>query len=200
MDGTEPARVKASTAKSSATPSVMVTVTAVMVAFVFVVTYFLSVPIPNLGGQAVFDAGDIAVFISALTFGPVVGTLAGGIGSGLSDAAFGSYYAPFTLVVKGLEGFLAGYVSFKVGVKYRDVIGWALGAVAMVGGYFLANWFLIGLLYGGNSSAAQAAGFIVAVGEAPFDAIQVLAGALIGIPLSRRLHATLPAGLFPKKR
>src|SRR2546427_11509393 len=57
-------------------PTVTVTITAVMVAFVFVVTYFLSAPIPNLVGQAVFDAGDIDVFIFSLIFGPIVGGIA----------------------------------------------------------------------------------------------------------------------------
>ena len=176
-----------------------ITITAVMVAFVLVVTYLLSTPIPNLGGQAVFDAGDIAIFISSLSFGPVVGGIAGGLGSGLSDAAYGSYYAPFTLVVKGLEGLLSGYLAVRLRSRSRQFIGWAVGAVAMVLGYFLTNWFLLGLIYGANSQAAQAAGLTFAIGEAPFDTIQVLAGGLIGIPVARRLRATLPARFFPRE-
>ncbi|HZD12462.1 MAG TPA: ECF transporter S component [Candidatus Binatus sp.] len=191
--------VEVSKSTNGAPVTVIVTITAVMTAFVFVVTYFLSVPIPNLGGQAVFDAGDTAIFISSLTFGPIVGAIAGGVGSGLSDAAYGSSYAPFTLVVKGLEGLLAGYVASRVRLTNRDVIGWALGATAMVVGYFLTNWFLIGLVYGANSSAAQAVGLTFAIGEAPFDTIQVVAGGLIGLPVSRRLRKTLPARFFPRQ-
>ncbi len=179
--------------------TVTITITAAMTAFVFVVTYLLSIPIPSLGGQAVFDAGDIAVFISSLTFGPVVGIFAGGIGSGLSDATYGSFYAPFTLVVKGLEGLLSGYVAFRFRTRHRDILGWALGSVVMVGGYFLTNSVGVALLYGANSSAAQTAGLTVAIGEAPFDTIQVIAGGLLGLPISRLLRSTLPK-VFPAPR
>jgi len=179
-------------------PTVTVTITAVMVAFVFVVTYFLSAPIPNLGGQAVFDAGDIAVFISSLTFGPIIGGISGGVGSALSDAAYGSYYAPFTLVVKGLEGFMAGYVASKW-VKRGELFGWVLGSIAMVLGYFLTNWVFIGLVFGASSDAAKAAGLTFALGELPFDIIQVVAGGIIGIPVARKLRAAVPVGLLPHR-
>ena len=179
-------------------PTITVTVTAVMVAFVFVVTYFLSVPIPGLGGQAVFDAGDIAIFISSLTFGPIVGGISGGVGSALSDAAYGSYYAPFTLVVKGLEGFLAGYFASRW-VKRGELFGWFFGSLAMVLGYFLTNWVFIGLVFGASSDAAKAAGLTYAFGELPFDVIQVVAGGIIGIPIARKLRAAVPVGLLPHR-
>jgi uncharacterized membrane protein len=169
-----------------------------MAAFVFIVTFFLSAPIPGFGGQAVFDAGDIAIFISSFTFGPIVGAMSGGLGSALSDAAYASYYAPFTLIVKGLEGLLAGYVVSR-GIRRGELLGWFLGSVAMVLGYFLTNLFLIGLVYGASSDAAKAAGLTVAFGELPFDVVQVVAGGIIGIPVARKLRAALPVGLLPHR-
>lgn len=195
MSGTE---TKTDSVPAKKSPTVTVTITAVMTALVFVVTYFLSTPIPNLGGQAVFDAGDIAIFISSLTFGPIVGGISGGVGSALSDATYGSYYAPFTLVVKGLEGFLAGYIVSRP-MKRGELLGWISGSLAMVLGYFSTNWFLIGLVFGASSDAAKAAGLTFALGELPFDVIQVVAGGIIGIPVARKLRAMVPVALLPRR-
>src|SRR5215831_869843 len=85
---------------------------AVSTALVFVVTRLAAVPISAFNGQE-FDLGDIMIFIFAWTFGPLIGGFAGGVGSFLSDASLPSPFAPFTLVVKGCEGFLAGYIAKK---------------------------------------------------------------------------------------
>ena len=47
--------------------------------------------------------------------GPVVGAFAGGVGSMIADIALGyTHYAPATLVIKGVEGFIVGYLSRKI--------------------------------------------------------------------------------------
>src|SRR5438094_3986127 len=89
-------------------PVLTISITAMFTALVFVVTQFAWVPISVVPGQR-FDAGDIIIFIGAWTFGPLVGGFAGGVGSSLSDALVGGApYWPFTLVIKGLEGTIAG--------------------------------------------------------------------------------------------
>src|SRR5438477_5335416 len=92
------------------TPVVTITVTAVFTALVFLSTYLFQIPIPATQGY--FNLGDIMIFITSLTFGPTVGGFAGGIGSFLSDAlgGFGTF-APFTLIIKGVEGYVAGLIS-----------------------------------------------------------------------------------------
>src|SRR5260370_27620377 len=94
------------------TPVVTITVTAVFTALVFLSTYLFQIPIPATQGY--FNLGDIMIFISALTFGPIVGGFAGGVGSFLSDAlgGFGTF-APFTLIIKGLEWIIAGLISMR---------------------------------------------------------------------------------------
>src|SRR5712692_9584542 len=93
-------------------PVVTTTLTALTSVLVLIITYFASVTLTPQG--QVFDAGDIMIFISALTFGPIVGGFAGGVGSGLSDAFHGyTAFAPFTLVIKGSEGFVAGYLAHR---------------------------------------------------------------------------------------
>lgn len=177
-----------------------ITITAVMIAFVFVVTYFLSFPLSFASGQY-FDAGDIAVFIVALTFGPAIGGISGGVGSALSDVAIpgSGYFAPFTLIIKGLEGFLAGYLATRR-FRYRDLLGWSAGSILMVFGYFLTNFYLVGLIFGAGFAQQQGLGLTAALSEFPFDVVQVVAGGVVGIPVARRLKARLPKQFLPGVR
>src|SRR6266581_5047781 len=109
--------------KRSDTMSTMVFL-AVSTALVFVVTRLAAIPISAFNGQE-FDLGDVMIFTFAWTFGPGVGAFAGGIGSALSDASLPSPFAPFTLVIKGAEGLLAGYVARSVpsSAKSQTVFG-----------------------------------------------------------------------------
>jgi uncharacterized membrane protein len=87
--------------------------TAVFTAFVAAATSVFSVTIPATNGY--FNVGEIMVYTSALLMGPYVGAFAGGVGSMISDLSLGyPYYAPGTLVIKGLEGFIVGYLGTRV--------------------------------------------------------------------------------------
>ena len=58
---------------------------AIFAALVFVVTTQIPpIPIPATSGY--FNIGETTIYIAALIFGPLVGALAGGLGSALSDA------------------------------------------------------------------------------------------------------------------
>ena len=162
-----------------------VALSVVLASAVTVSTMIIRVPIPATSGYLNF--GDIMIFVSALLFGEFVGGFAGGVGSAMADI-LGGYpgYAPFTLVIKGLEGVLAGYISNGKSVV-RDVVGWAAGAAAMVLGYFLVETYIMGL------------GLGVALIEIPSNLLQVGAGALIGIPAARTLRKRIPLPNLAKK-
>jgi len=148
-----------------------------MAALVTVATFMVQIPIPATNGYLNF--GDILIFVSALLFGPVVGGLAGSIGSGLSDV-IGGYgaFAPFTFVIKGAEGTIAGLISNRVSVR-RDVLAAVFAGSEMVIGYFLAEFFPLSLGWG-------------ALGEVPFNILQIAVGAGIGIPVTLVLRKRLP--------
>ena len=75
-----------------------------------VLTIIISIPIPAT--QGFINIGDAGVMICGLLFGPVIGGLSGGIGSSLADILLGyTIYAPGTLIIKGLEGFLVGIIA-----------------------------------------------------------------------------------------
>jgi uncharacterized membrane protein len=85
---------------------------AIFTAFVAAATSVFSVTIPATNGY--FNVGEIMVYTSALLMGPYVGAFAGGVGSMISDLSLGyPYYAPGTLVIKALEGFIVGYLSTR---------------------------------------------------------------------------------------
>ena len=153
-------------------------ITAVLAATTTVATMLVQIPIPPTRGY--LNLGDIMVFTSALLFGRFVGGLAGGIGSAMADIITGyGYFAPYTLIIKGLEGFLAGAIRDGKSTR-RDVLGWFVGAVAMVAGYFLVESYVLGF------------GVPAALIEVPSNSVQVLSGAIIAIPLARGLRNRIP--------
>ena len=77
------------------------------IALVTTVTYF-GFPMPF----GYINLGDAIIFSIALVFGPVAGFISGAVGSALADIILGyAIWAPFTFVIKGLEGYLVGLAS-----------------------------------------------------------------------------------------
>lgn len=138
-----------------------------MIAIICVATYLFQIPIPATEGY--FNIGDAMVFTSALIFGPIIGGFSGGVGSALSDmlGGFGGY-APITLIIKGIEGTLAGLISNGKDSK-RDILAVIVGGTEMIAGYFLVETFILG--YAG-------------LAEVPFNFLQILVGGIVSVPLS----------------
>ena len=73
---------------------------AVMGALTTVATSVFVIPFPLTKGY--FNLGDAVVVTTALLFGPVVGGIAGGVGSGLADLVGGwMQYIIGTTIIKG---------------------------------------------------------------------------------------------------
>ena len=83
-----------------------------MIALVFVATFVIKIPIPFTQGY--IHAGDAMIFLASILFGPLIGGLAGGIGSAMADL-FGGYaiWALPTLIIKFLMGYLVGFFGHK---------------------------------------------------------------------------------------
>ncbi len=147
---------------------------AIMSALVAVGTLIVRIPNP-MGGY--FNVGDVMIFVSALTFSPLIGSVAGGLGSAIADIIGFPLFAIPTLVIKGLEGLLASLITNKKNV-YRDILAVVAAGTEMVIGYFLVEVYLWGL--GG------------ALGEIPANIAQIAIGGLIGIPIALVLRRRLP--------
>jgi len=152
----------------------------VMTALTAVGTLFIRIPNP-MGGY--FNFGDVMVFVSALTFGPIVGGFAGGIGSAIADIIGFPLFAIPTLIIKGLEGLLAGILTNKRQI-YRDVLAVIVAGVEMVLGYFVIEWLILPIGLGG------------ALAEIPANVAQIVIGGIIGIPIAYLLRRRLPENLI----
>ena len=160
---------------------VTLSISAVFSALVAISTSIFQIPIPATGGY--INVGDAMIFTTALLFGPLIGGAAGGIGSAIGDLILGyASFAPYTFVVKGLEGLIAGYVSDGETLT-RDILAWVVSSSVMVSGYFLMEAYVMGI------------GPVSAFVEVPGNIFQVVFGGVIGLPLSRFLRKNLPSSL-----
>ena len=89
------------------------TLFALLIALTTVATMVVQIPTPPTQGY--INVGDSMIYVSALLFGPLAGLLAGGIGSALADWLTGyGQFAPYTLVIKGLEGLVVGLIAWAL--------------------------------------------------------------------------------------
>jgi len=97
-------------------------IVAVFSALAFVATRFIQIPILQTGGYLNF--GEAIIYISAILFGSTVGGLVGAIGPALADITSPyAAFAPFTLIIKGIEGFIVGKISSKDDNKLKRILG-----------------------------------------------------------------------------
>jgi uncharacterized membrane protein len=153
---------------------VQLSLMAVMSALVAVGTWIVQIP-NTMGGY--FNVGDVMIFVAALTFGPLIGGVAGGVGSAIADMIGFPLFALPTLVIKGFEGLISGLLSNQKMV-YRDVLAVIFAGCEMVTGYFLVEVYLWGL--GG------------ALAEVFPNIVQVGIGGIVGVPIALVLRRRLP--------
>lgn len=112
------------------------------IALTFLLTWFFKMP--YFVKEGYLNLGDVGVLLSGMLFGPIGGMISGAVGSSLADLFSGfALYAPFTLVIKGIEGYLIGLLIKKE--KDNFVFIYCLIAtIFMVFGYFVSEWFLYG--------------------------------------------------------
>lgn len=151
-----------------------IAITSIFAALTCVLTMLISIPVPATGGY--INIGDVGVMLTALIFGPVIGSLGGGIGSALADIFLGyPIWAPATFIVKGLEGLIVGLIANPRKVRtyfnFYDIIAVIIGGLTMVFGYFIVEAFVFNF------------GIAPALVELPGNLFQSIIGAIISISL-----------------
>lgn len=97
-----------------------VSICSVFTAVIAVSTMFLSVNIPATRGY--FNIGESAIYLAAILFGRSIGGVSSGLGSMIADITLGYWlYAPATFIVKGLEGYIVGFLTEKERIKHVDL-------------------------------------------------------------------------------
>ena len=144
---------------------------ALMAAMACVATMVIKIPTPMKG---YLNLGDCIVLLSGWILAPGYGFLAAGLGSALADV-FSGYviYAPATFAIKGLMALVA-FATFRlwskrIGKLPSRLLGGVLAEIVMVMGYFVFEGFMYG--------------FIPSAVNIPTNAVQGVAGLLLGIVL-----------------
>ncbi len=157
-----------------------IVLTGVMIALVAVFTMAITIPFPLTQGY--FNFSDVGIFLAAFAFGPWVGLVAGGVGTALADTALGYLmYAPVSLITRGLQGYIAGAVARRDTGVPSMIVGWALGSIVMVTGYFVSQAFIL------RMGVAAAAAELVTL-----NVPQVVIGGIVAVPLVVALRKGYP--------
>ena len=149
---------------------------ALFIALVALATMVINVPM--IATQGFINVGDVVIFLSAVLMGPRVGIVAGGLGSVLADLLLGyAHWAPWTLVIKAIEGLIAALLGHSIyrreqRVNGRVIGGLILAALWMVLGYYVAGGIMVG--------------FKTALASVPGNLLQGLGSVVLALPL---LHA-----------
>jgi len=164
--------------------SIKLAAAALFASLVFIVTYAIPpISIPATSGY--FNVGETVIYISAIIFGSLVGALSGGIGAALADALLAPQFAVGTLIIKGVEGAIVGFLPYRLHsiIPNRSVaatLAIVAGGLEMVLGYFLYEQLVLGYP------------LTVALVEVPFNLIQMTVGLAIAIPVVHAVRQVVP--------
>lgn len=161
-----------------------IVINGLLVAIVFVATYFIQLRLPISVNGGLIHMGNVALFAIAIVFGPRKGAVAGAFGMGLFDVLSGWLsWAPFTFIIRGVMGYIIGYFAFKgkeksKGVLY-SVIGILVSSVWMIVGYYITEVILYGNLFAPVTSI-------------PGNITQLVIGLIAAVPVSIALEKVNP--------
>ncbi|MFZ2848225.1 MAG: ECF transporter S component [Trichococcus flocculiformis] len=150
---------------------------ALFIAFTVVMTLLFRISIPF----GYVNLGDMVLLLAGLSFGSSAGFIVGSLGSMLADLFAGyAFYAPITFVVKGLEGFFAGWLFQKMDHK-KPLVATVIAGVWMAIGYAIGDTILFS--------------FGAAIASFPLNIAQGLVGAFLYTLLYRWLNPYITKNL-----
>lgn len=154
---------------------------ALFIALTLVATMFVNIRLPMVGNGGLVHLGNVPLFIAALVYGKKTGAIAGAFGMGFFDIISGwAAWAPFTFIIVGTMGFLAGLISEKMPGN-RLVVNTLAISVALiikVVGYYFAEVILY-------------SNWVLPFGSIPGNILQVAIAGIIVIPLADRFKRAM---------
>jgi uncharacterized membrane protein len=152
-------------------------INALFIALTVVATMFINIKLPIMGNGGLIHLGNVPLFIAAFVFGRKTGAIAGAFGMGLFDLISGwAVWAPFTFIIVGLMGYLAGLMAEKMPGK--KVVVYSLAVIVAMLIKIVGYYFAEVVLYGN---------WIQPFGSIPGNIMQVVLAGLIVIPLAGRI-------------
>ena len=153
-----------------------IVLSALMAALTCVATMIIKIPSPMKG---YLNLGDCVVLTAGWMLPPCWGFLAAGLGSALADLFLGyPVYVPATFLIKGSMAVVAFYGFHLLRKKFPAlpcrIMSGTAAEILMILGYFMFGGFLYG--------------FAGAATNIPGNAVQGIAGLIIGIVLIKVLE------------
>ncbi|MED3912767.1 ECF transporter S component [Peribacillus simplex] len=150
-------------------------ITAMLIALVFLSTFFLNIKLPIAANGGLVHLGTAMLFIASILFGPKKAALAGAIGMGLFDIVGGwTLWAPITIVARGLQGYIVGKIAWSKGRNGTsiafNVIATIVSIPFMIAVYYIGE----GILYGN---------WLAPLASIPGDLVQNILGIIVAVPV-----------------
>ena len=145
-----------------------------LIALTCLLTIFIQIQLPISINGGLIHLGNVPFVIAAVAFGKRKGAIAGACGMALSDV-LSPYiiYAPFTFVIRGVMGYVIGWIAEKKQGKsiVLNFLAVIVGGIIMIVGYYFAE----ALLY---------SNFYTPIASIPGNLIQILTAVILGLPLA----------------
>ena len=155
---------------------------ALLVSLVFISTRFLNIRLPISINGGLIHLGNTMLFMSAIVFGRRKGAIAGAFGMAIFDVLSGwAAWAPFTFLIRGIMGYIVGSFANAKDREGNSLI-WNITGITIAGVLMLIGYYITEVILYGN--------FISPVTSIPGNVIQLVVGALVGIPASAALKRT----------
>ena len=153
--------------------------TALLTTLVFVATAFINIRLPILSSGGLVHLGNVILFAAAILFGKKKGAIAGAVGMAIFDLSSGwALWAPFTLVVRGIMGYIVGTIAYsnnKNGDNFLiNILAVFVSGIWMIIGYYITEVILYGNL-------------LAPVASIPGNITQLAVGLVLGLPLAKIL-------------
>ena len=155
--------------------------TALLTTLVFVATAFINIRLPILSSGGLVHLGNVILFAAAILFGKKKGAIAGAVGMAIFDLSSGwALWAPFTLVVRGIMGYIVGTIAYsnnKNGDNFLiNILAVFVSGIWMIIGYYITEVILYGNL-------------LAPVASIPGNITQLVVGLVLGLPLAKILKS-----------
>jgi uncharacterized membrane protein len=161
-----------------------IAVSGLFTAMVFIATMFINIRLPISVNGGLIHFGNVILFTVAIVFGKRKGAVAGAFGMGLFDIVSGwAAWAPFTFIIRGVMGYLAGSIANSRGKDGRSFV-FNLLAIVLSGIWMLAGYYVAEVILYGN--------WLTPVTSIPGNVAQLVLGllALALVPLLKRIKTT----------
>ncbi|MGE5702042.1 MAG: ECF transporter S component [Clostridia bacterium] len=154
-----------------------IVINALFIAFTLAATMFINLRLPIMGNGGLIHLGTVPLFIAALVYGRKTGAVAGAFGMGFFDVISGwTAWAPFTFIIVGAMGYVAGLISEKM--PGNRVLVYTLAVVVALVIKVVGYYFAEVILY---------SNWVQPFGSIPGNVLQVVVAGIIVVPLVGRL-------------